>query len=150
MFKKGLTRGWSLRERLRFYSARHPSGCLIWTGAVNPDGYGKICIGHSKVFRAHRVAWELKNGPIPPGAHILHKCDVPSCIEPSHLFLGDHKENMSDRAKKLRAAKKLTPSLIRKIRKETNLSQAKIAKKYRISQGTVWDIKSRKTWKHIS
>lgn len=79
------------------------TGCWLWLGPVDEDGYGA-----SKLFgerRAHRAAWTMANGPIPPGASILHRCDNPPCINPDHLFLGDPTSNMKDRAAKGRYVK---------------------------------------------
>jgi hypothetical protein len=77
-------------------NGRNENGCWIWSGKKDLDGYGSIRDG-LKMKRAHRVSWEIHRGPIPPGAHVLHKCNNPACVNPSHLSIGDHKENMSDR-----------------------------------------------------
>lgn len=75
--------------------------CWIWTASKNSDGYGGLKLdGKSK--KAHRVSWEMHNGPIPPGMHVLHRCDNPPCVRPDHLFLGTHKKNMEDRELKKR------------------------------------------------
>ncbi len=68
--------------------------CKIWTGA-KVDGYGqrRWAGGHILV---HRLAWREANGPIPDGALVLHRCDIRACHEPTHLFLGDHKDNSDD------------------------------------------------------
>jgi len=78
------------------------SGCWLWNGALWRDGYGRILI--NKVgMAAHRVSYRTFVGPIPEGAHVLHKCDVPMCINPQHLTIGDHKTNMRDMAAKGRS-----------------------------------------------
>lgn len=83
-----------------------PSGCWIWQGCKTKDGYGLLQIrgiGSSPLY-AHRVAWELLNGEIPRGVHILHHCDNPSCCNPDHLFMGNQRINNKDRDQKKRAA----------------------------------------------
>lgn len=73
--------------------------CRIWTGHRGSNGYGRIGgreFSGGYVY-THRVAYELTYGPIPPGRHILHRCDNPPCCEPTHLFLGDQSSNNEDR-----------------------------------------------------
>lgn len=76
-------------------------GCLIWLGGISDHGYGSISI-NGKMERTHRASWIAYNGPIPDGLHVLHKCDLPLCINPEHLFLGTHQDNMKDRSRKKR------------------------------------------------
>ena len=69
--------------------------CLVWQGAANASGYGFISI-NAKLFRVHRLAWQLSYGDIPTGLDVLHKCDNPPCIKLDHLFLGTPKDNTRD------------------------------------------------------
>lgn len=87
----------TIQERLERNSIPVPlAGCWLWTGHVDRCGYGKICVNHRNI-NSHRAAWAAFRGPIPDGLHVLHSCDVPSCINPDHLFLGTHADNMRDR-----------------------------------------------------
>lgn len=75
----------------------HLGACWVWTGSTNGK-YGKISLGRkgAGVEYAHRVAWRLENGPIPPNMDICHRCDNPPCVRESHLFLGTRHDNMVD------------------------------------------------------
>lgn len=75
------------------------SGCWLWTGALDTDGYGMIAVGRGPKA-AHRISWILHKGEIPLQQHVLHHCDIPCCVNPAHLFLGTHADNMKDGAKK--------------------------------------------------
>ena len=78
-------------------------GCWVWNGAKRTKfSYGVFSIKHQN-HQAHRIAWELVNGSIPDGLFVLHKCDNPPCVNPEHLFLGTHIDNMRDMVKKGRA-----------------------------------------------
>src|SRR4249920_397573 len=72
----------------------NPDGCWPWIGAKSNE-YGSMYV-EGRRQRAPRISWEIHNGEIPIGLHVLHKCDNPPCVRPDHLRLGTHAENMHD------------------------------------------------------
>ena len=92
------------------------NGCWEWTASLNKTGYGKF--GLEKTWRlAHRMAFELHNKrPITSGLHLLHSCDNPKCVNPSHLFEGTNLDNINDKIQKGRQPCKLTFEQVQKIR----------------------------------
>lgn len=69
-------------------------GCWLWTAATNPKGYGCFAPTPDNQMGAHRFSYMLAKGPIPDGLFVLHRCDVPACVRPDHLFLGTQRENI--------------------------------------------------------
>lgn len=86
---------------LRFLSKINKTqNCWFWIACLYSEkGYGAFRLrGETKL--AHRVSWELHCGSIPEGLWVLHKCDIKNCVNPDHLFLGTHRDNMQDAALK--------------------------------------------------
>lgn len=74
--------------------------CWIWTGGLTDKGYGSVGFQRHSSIGAHRVSWALTHGGALPDEWVLHHCDNPPCVRPSHLFLGDAVANNQDRQAK--------------------------------------------------
>lgn len=86
----------------RFWSkVQKTDSCWLWKGAKNQFGYGFFRLG-SRNEVAHRVSYNWIKGEIPSGLLVLHTCDNPSCVNPDHLFIGTHSDNMRDMYRKKR------------------------------------------------
>lgn len=87
----------------RWVETASDNACWFYKGAKLSNGYGNFKMG-GKTYKAHRFSWELANGPIPLGKFILHRCDNKWCVNPNHLYPGDHNQNMRDMVNRGRAA----------------------------------------------
>lgn len=128
--------------------------CWLWTGAVNHWGYGMINSGgkNGKAYRAHRISWEIHNGPIPTGINVLHHCDNPPCVNPAHLFLGtiaDNNEDMTSKGRRRGGSpagdnhprRQITDAQIAQIRAEyiPGVTPMKLfADRYGVTITTIW------------
>lgn len=148
----------------RFWArTRQESGaCWVWRGAVGSKGYPMYTFNTpgepARTFMAHRVAFYLGKGEDPGNYLVLHRCDVPLCINPDHLFLGSQQENIHDAQRKDRwpigerhHSAKLTAADVREIRKlrSGGATFASIAARYSVSITNIQTIVSRQSWKHV-
>lgn len=142
---------YSAKLALRMSQKTDTSGdCHLWTGA-RVGMYGQIKVGNRNTL-AHRVAYALAHGEISPEIDVLHRCDTPLCVNPDHLFLGSHKDNMQDKAKKSRAPSKLTAEDVPRIREmiAAGRSLCSIAKQHGVGHHAIADIRDGVTWAHVS
>lgn len=134
--------------------------CWLWKTALVHDGYGRFMNYNQKGERAHRASYRMFVGKIPKGRVVMHTCDVRNCVNPEHLRIGTHADNMRDKKEKDRTYKahgtsnhfaKLTDSDVFRIRElaKTQTHQS-IADQFNVSQPTVTDIVNRRTWKHLA
>lgn len=156
----GMFIGKTPQERFKLQHRIAESGCWEWTGGKDQDGYGLFRgeIEGQMMQRAHRWSWAFHNkSRIPTWGNICHKCDNPSCVNPEHLWLGTVMDNQTDKHRKGRARMlkgeelpwaKLDEEKVRAILADPRPS-SRIAEEYGISNGTVSDIKRRKSWAHL-
>ena len=119
------------------------SGCWLWTAASHERGYGLFHTGRTKhgakMEYAHRVSYELYKGVKPKDEEsVCHTCDIPSCVNPDHLFLGTHTDNMQDKLSKRRDkySCKLTKLQVKEIQDSPEYITTKnLAKKFNINSG---------------
>ncbi len=148
----------------KFWSKVEKShSCWFWIGRriTTGLGYGQIDLSKKKAILAHRASYEINIGKIPERLCVLHKCDNPICVRPSHLFLGTQKDNVRDMFKKRRNASVLgekNPNSIlnkRDVLKLKSLlalkkfSYRELALRFGVSYGTINNIKSGYAWKNI-
>lgn len=135
--------------------------CWNWTGSCFKFGYGQIRI-KNKMIKAHRFSWEIHFGKIPDDKPcVLHHCDNPKCVNPSHLWSGTYKDNTKDMINKDRANKakgenigtsKLTENQVKQIKllySQKKLTQVQISKIFNVSRETISHIYTNKIWRHI-
>lgn len=138
--------------------------CWCWTARKARDGYGKFNMSTGRVkpkritVLAHRFAYELTRGPIPPGMFVMHSCDNPSCVNPEHLSVGTHRANMADMVRKGRQAHterhgraKLTTKQVRlmRARHAAGESNASLAREFGIGTGLACMILKGQRWGHL-
>jgi len=136
----------------RFWSKvdKSSEGCWTWMGAHKPSGYGNVTYCY-KVYSAHRMAYELTFGSIPHGQFVLHHCDNPRCVNPSHLFLGTTVDNARDMLAKGREGNsKLDFAKATEIRRLYSLGgifQKELADLFGVHYSTISNIVKHKVWR---
>lgn len=131
--------------------------CWEWQANKDKDGYGFFWL-NGKDVKAHRTSWEFSNGTIEGGLHVLHECDNPGFVNPNHLFLGTHQENMDDKNNKGRGGylkgeqnprSKFTRLQIADIRSRYaagGVSMGSLAREFNVSHPTISYIVKRIGW----
>jgi hypothetical protein len=149
-----------------------PTRCWMWVGGRSKNGYGRLKERGFWIL-AHRRSWELHRGAIPVGLLVCHHCDNPSCVRPSHLFVGTDADNKADcvaKGRQARGAKcapinpnppvlqgmkhgraKLTDAIVLQIRAECAAGEFQhvVAKRHGVCQAMVNHIVTRKRWGHL-
>ena len=161
-----------LRDPLSFFESNYipepNSGCWLWERGLGSDGYGSLSVTsvrqsakHGRAQRTHRFAWEFFRGPIPKGKCVLHRCDVRSCVNPDHLFLGTRTDNNADMVTKGRnsplpssrgeqnARAKLTENDVGEIRRRYQVGEnwKILAKEYGVNHKTIWKVGTGRSWR---
>jgi len=158
-----------------FRQVEKTDSCWLWVGLKNQKGYGRLNIAGSMVL-AHRLSWTLHGGENPHDRCVLHRCDVPACVNPAHLFLGTRADNNADMRVKGREGRafgnmsgrrkrpecfpigekwpqsRLTENDVKSLRREYaagSISFAKLGKKYGIGHTHAENIVKRRKWAHV-
>lgn len=141
------------------------SGCWFSSYALERSGYARVNI-NGRMTLLHRWMWEFVNGPIPPGGDhyvsmcVCHRCDNRACVNPDHLFLGTHADNMADKKSKGRcsnlrgddhpmASLKEVDVLVLRTMYDDGVRREDIARCTGISLSCVKDVIYRRSWRHI-
>lgn len=154
---------WAERLQERFFakvSGPDVNGCWNWTGAKSALGYGYFQVSPQQGTKlAHRVAVSLERGDdIPQELSVMHHCDNPSCVNPLHLSVARHAENMADCFAKGRHAyglrvhsARLNEGLVREMRRAAAAGEhiLSIASRFDISRRSASQAVSGETWKHV-
>lgn len=134
------------------------SGCWDWKVSKTQKGYGHFGFS-GRILIAHRFAWELYVGEIPEGLCVLHHCDNPGCVNPSHLFLGTHTDNAHDRDNKSRGSygekrpnAKLTSDKAKEIRMRWSDGAriADLGREFGVTHQTISTIVHYRKWRRAS
>lgn len=136
------------------------AGCWLWLAGKHPPNRHAAFKRNGRKYLAHRAAYELAYGPIPPGMCVCHRCDTPACCNPAHLFLGTPGDNTRDMVSKGRNVRgeavgvsRLTPAAVVEIRRRYaggGILQRELANAYGVAQTTISEVILRKKWRHVA
>lgn len=153
-----MIRKYSLEKLLEKVYTEPNSGCWLWSGQLTKVGYGDTMC-HTGIRAAHRLSYFYHYGEFDQKLHVLHKCDVKSCVNPAHLYLGTNDDNCRDKAARNRYQlgekhhiSKLTDWKVLEIREKYArglYTQQNLADEYGVNQVTIFKIVNRKNWVHI-
>lgn len=135
--------------------------CWIWTGNYRKNARPGADHGYmswnGRFIYAHRLSWEIHNGPIPENLFVLHTCDVPRCVYPGHLYLGTQRDNVADRERRGRGTtppsrRKLNSDQVREIlsRLSAGENHCQIARDLPVSRSTVWNIAHGRSYREVA
>jgi HNH endonuclease len=143
-----------LRERLATRSEPQANGCHLWMRGKS-KGYGLVDV-FDRTWKAHRVAWMAHHETfLPRGAFVLHSCDTPSCVNPLHLRVGTHRENMDDRIARGPKGEKcgcsvLKAEQVRQIRlMPLTVTNRNLGEMYGVTSGAIASIRAGRTWRSV-
>ena len=129
----------------------------MWKGTKDTHGYGQMVVNGVTIL-AHRLSYQIHNGEIPVGMHVLHSCDIPCCMNPEHLHLGTNYDNVKERVERgrsgachgeLHGRAKLNRRQVEEIRIKyaKGVTQTQLGKMYGISQSSIGKIVNFLHWK---
>ncbi len=131
-------------------------GCWLWLGYVAKDGYGTFSYKQQD-SKAHRASYQIYKGNIPKGMFVCHSCDIRHCVNPQHLFLGSHQDNMTDMKNKDRQAKKGHDKSLKLCIEKANeirdlyfkgiMNHQELAAYYGVARNTIHNVITNKSWK---
>jgi hypothetical protein len=139
------------------------TACWEWKGAGS-HRYGTLSV-NGKTDRTHRISWRMHRGEIPPGLYVCHHCDNRACVNPNHLFLGTHADNIRDAASKGRMCPPLhvgeahhsailTTEKVREIRRRASTGkrgiQRQLARELGVKDNTINRVVRGETWKWVT
>lgn len=148
----------------RYVDKKEPDECWLWTARKQPNGYGRFQVGGKGGPHklAHRLSFEYANKrPPAKGLVVMHACDNPACVNPSHLSEGTYRENTEDMVRKGRncfhvtygedsGVAKLNDNAVREIRATEGVTNASLGRKFGVSPSTIKAVRKGTTWTHVN